>query len=93
MLIVYLTGQGLLDGPIEAGQAAPLDRLLRATSDATANIGGQNANVLFLGLTPGFVGLSQANIVIPDGAPVGDGVELFLSVNRQRSNTVKVSVR
>ena len=93
VLIVYLTGQGLLDGPIEAGQAAPLDRLLRATSDATANIGGQSASVLFLGLTPGFVGLSQANIAVPDGAPVGDGVEMFVSVNRQRSNTAKVSVR
>lgn len=93
VLVVFLTGIGVLDGEITAGQAAPGDRLLRAVLESSATIGGRPAEVLFLGLTPGFVGLAQANLLIPPDAPAGSGVELTLSVNRQRSNPVQVGVR
>src|SRR5260370_486177 len=45
--------------------------LSQATSSVSATIGGVTATVLFLGLTPGFVGLAQANIMVPAEARLG----------------------
>jgi len=65
VIVVYLTGQGALDNHVPDGNATPNSPLSTAKATATAAIGGVNAPVLFLGLTPGFVGLAQANIQVP----------------------------
>lgn len=93
VLTVYLTGIGPLDGDLAAGAAAPSTTLYRAALDSSATIGGRAAPMLFLGLTPGFVGLAQANVQIPEDGPVGTALELVISVNRQRSNTTLVAVK
>lgn len=93
VLTVYMTGIGPLDGELAAGQAAPSTVLYRAALESSATIGGKDAPLLFLGLTPGFVGLAQANVQIPGDAPVGTAQELVISVNRQRSNTTLVAVK
>lgn len=93
VITVYLTGIGVLDGELAAGQAAPSTRLFRAALDSSATIAGRETPLLFLGLTPGFVGLAQANIQLPADLPVGNALELVISVNRQRSNTALVAVR
>ena len=93
VLTVYITGIGTLDGELAAGVAAPSDRLLRAALESSATIGGREAPILFLGLTPGFVGLAQANIQIPSDAPIGNALELVIGVNRQRSNPALVAVK
>lgn len=36
-----------------------------------ANGGGTTANVLYAGLTPGYVGLYQVNVQVPPSTPVG----------------------
>ena len=92
ILTVYLTGQGPLDGPLDAGDPAPTTSLLRALATPAATIGGRPANVLFLGLTPGFVGLAQANLEIPADAPAGAAVELTLSLNGQLANAATISI-
>jgi len=93
VLTVYLTGIGPLDGELPAGQPAPSSTLYRAALDSSATIGGRDAPILFLGLTPGFVGLAQANVQIPADAPIGNALELVIAVNRQRSNTTLVAVK
>jgi uncharacterized protein (TIGR03437 family) len=65
VLIVYLSGQGAVDNAVADGNPAPSAPISTATATATATIGGQDATVQFLGLSPGFVGLAQANIVAP----------------------------
>jgi len=65
-LVVYLTGQGPLDNAVATGAAAPSQPLSRATQPYSATIGGQIAPIQFLGLTPGYVGLAQANITVPN---------------------------
>jgi uncharacterized protein (TIGR03437 family) len=90
-LIAYLTGQGSVVPPVSTGQAAPASPLSVATASATATIGGVPATVLFLGLTPGLVGLAQANILVPDAAPLGDQI-LLITIGGQTANGALVSI-
>jgi uncharacterized protein (TIGR03437 family) len=92
VVIVYLTGHGAVSPSVPTGQAAPPDPLSRATGGSSASIGGVSAPVLFLGLTPGLVGVAQANVLVPDGAPAGDQV-LLVSIAGQAANAALISVR
>ncbi len=65
VVVVYLTGQGPLDHPVADGTPAVTSPLANATAKVSATIGGVAATVQFLGLSPGFVGLAQANIEVP----------------------------
>ena len=46
-------------------------RPLPETATSAASIGGKSANVYYTGLTPGYVGLAQMNIQVPE-LPPGD---------------------
>jgi uncharacterized protein (TIGR03437 family) len=69
VVTVYLTGIGPLDNPVGTGAAAPTSSLSRATLPVRVTIGNFDTAVQFLGLTPGFIGLAQANLVIPNLSP------------------------
>jgi uncharacterized protein (TIGR03437 family) len=79
VVVVYGTGQGVVDPPLETGAAAPAKPLSLAAG-LTASIAGLPAAVEFAGMTPGFVGLLQVNLVVPKETPVGM-VALTLAVN------------
>src|SRR5258708_16127844 len=66
---VYLTGVGPLDNSPPDGAGAPSLPLANATLPHSAFIGGLPATISFLGLAPGFVGLGQANILVPNASP------------------------
>jgi adhesin/invasin len=61
------------------------------TAVVTATVGGQPATVLFAGLAPGYAGLYQVNLVVPQLVP-GD-YPLQISAGGVASNTAIVSVR
>jgi uncharacterized protein (TIGR03437 family) len=101
---VYATGFGPLAGPNgEAppadGAAAPMSPLFQTTGVVTATIGGVNAPVVFLGLSPTLVALYQINLQVPAGVPTGDAVPLVLTVTDPAtgtgysSNTVTIAVQ
>ncbi len=90
VILAYLTGLGAVDHPVPTGSAAGGDPLSRVP-DVTASIAGQPASVLFAGLAPGFAGLYQVNVVVPQIAP-GD-YPLQISVGSAASNTATVNVR
>jgi uncharacterized protein (TIGR03437 family) len=79
VIVVYLTGIGTLSNVPLDGAGAPLDPLAQATLSAAATIGGANTPVQFLGLTPYYVGLAQANVQVPALVP-GD-YPLVVAVN------------
>ena len=91
VIVVYLTGQGLLDNPIATGAAAPIGTLSRPVLPVSAALGGQPAEVLFLGMTPGLIGLAQANIRIP-ALPEGD-YPLVITVGTKSSKAALIAVR
>ena len=91
IITAYLTGQGPVDNPVPDGQAASSSPLSNATLPHSATIGGRHADIQFLGLAPGFVGLLQANIQIPGGLATGS-YPLVVTIGGVASNPAIVTV-
>lgn len=56
-------------------------------------IASKFGEVLYSGLAPGFVGLWQINVRIPEGGLAGDAVPLRVWINQRAGNDVAVSIR
>jgi uncharacterized protein (TIGR03437 family) len=91
-VIVYATGVGPVDQPQVTGEAAGASPLARIRITPTATVDGQNAEVLFAGNSPGFVGLNQINLTIPAGIRSGTR-PLVLNANGIPSNTVNIPIQ
>ncbi|HLK19260.1 MAG TPA: hypothetical protein VKT81_09895 [Bryobacteraceae bacterium] len=89
VVVVYIDGTGAVRTPLADGEAATGSNPAKAVS--TATIGGFDAPVQYLGLTPGDVGLAQANIEIPAGLPSGD-YPLVITVGGLQSISAVISV-
>jgi uncharacterized protein (TIGR03437 family) len=92
VLTVYMTGQGNVTPDLATGRLAPAFPLIRAPSDARARIGGVDANIDFVGLTPGLLGVFQVNLRPVFETPVGDQT-IMISVAGYDSNGATVTVR
>ena len=80
-MTVWANGLGPVDPEVPIGSAAPVDSLSRTTLSVQASIGQALAPVTFSGLAPGFVGLYQLNIQVPEEGLVGRDAPIFVSVN------------
>jgi len=87
----YLTGQGAVNPAAPTGDAAPLDPLSFPVAPVLVKIGGKAATLQFAGLAPGFVGLMQMNIQIPD-VPAGE-LPLEVSVGGVSAQQTTISIR
>lgn len=90
-ITAYFTGTGPVSPTVADGAAAPKNPPAAATSAVGATIGGASAQVTFAGLSPGFVGLAQMDIVVPSGLKTGT-YNLVLSVAGEVSNSAPVSI-
>ncbi len=73
----YATGLGVMTPPIDDGKGGlepPLTTHFATTP--TVLIGGITAQVQFAGQAPGYPGVNQVNIIVPNGAPTGNAVSL-----------------
>lgn len=74
----YANGLGAMTPSVADGdggvQTPPVTHAANATP--VVLVGGMTAQVLFAGQAPGFPGVSQINIVIPQNAPTGNAVPL-----------------
>jgi uncharacterized protein (TIGR03437 family) len=92
-LQIYATGLGPVSNQPQTGAAASGSVLSYAITYPAATIGGVPALVSFAGLAPGFVGLYQVNVQVPQGVAAGDAVPVVVSMGATASNTVTISVR
>ncbi len=91
-IVAYLTGSGPVNPTVADGTPTPATSLVQATSSWSATIGTAAAQVSFVGLAPGFIGLVQANIVVPAGLAPGT-YPLTVSIGGQASNSGTISTK
>ena len=91
-IVAYLTGSGPVSPAVKDGTPAPTAPLSSAATAYSAKIGSVTATVSFAGLTPGFIGLMQMNIVVP--STLGSGVyPLSVTIDGQTSNSGTIAVK
>jgi len=90
VLSIFATGLGLTSPPVAPGSAAPADPLSQVLLTPQVTLGGVALPVLFAGLVPGFAGLYQINLAVPESVPKGMDVPLTI---RQGSYATTLSVR
>ena len=85
VISVYATGLGAVSPTIATGMAAPdgAVQLHEVVADVTASLGGEDAEVLFAGLAPNFVGLYQVNIRVPNTVTPGMIVPVELTIGER----------
>ena len=88
---VYFTGGGPVKptAPLVTGAGSPAG-LSWVTGTYSATVGGADATVTFMGLSPGSVGLYQANFVVPKVA-AGDRT-VVVTISGQASNNPLMAV-
>ena len=100
-LVFYAIGLGPTVPVATSGAAAPSSPLAAATGTwrvlfgqtGPFAVGSVEATPLFVGLTPGFVGLYQVNVTIPQDAPTGDAVPVTLGSESGPSNLVTIAIQ
>ncbi len=73
--VLYLTGDGDVTPVLQSGfsphQGTPLSNLPKSRLPFTLTVGGIQAYLAFVGITPGVIGLTQVNFVVPASVPAG----------------------
>ena len=97
VLILFLTGLGPVDPPVEAGGAGgdggAAGPLSRVAEPVAVMVGDDKAELLFAGLAPYFVGLYQINFKMPE-FPTGTAQPVSILCDRQQSQPgVTLAVR
>ncbi len=82
---LFGTGPGPLNPQLATGQVAPSSPLSVTRTTPVVLLGGVPVNVEFSGAAPGFVGLWQINIRIPQSPPSGPAVPVVLRIEGRSS--------
>jgi uncharacterized protein (TIGR03437 family) len=104
-ILIYGTGQGQVSPAVADGTAAPGGQLANTVAVPTSSgstclnnqpsmcvaMGSAFGDVKFSGLAPGYIGLWQINVVVPQG--LSGAVRVRVVINGTPSNNVTVAVR
>jgi uncharacterized protein (TIGR03437 family) len=90
LVTIYCTGLGPLRFPVAAG--VPANGPVEVVHTPEVRVGGVSARVLYAGLAPGFVGVNQINIELPENAPTGAAVPVTIAVSGRTSPAVNIAV-
>ena len=97
ILVIFATGLGPVTPQVGTGEAASADPLNRSVDIPFVNFSqspfGLVGTPLFAGMTPGFVGLFQINVALPENLFTNPRTPITLEFgDGRRSNTVDVAV-
>jgi uncharacterized protein (TIGR03437 family) len=97
ILTIFATGLGPVSPVVPTGQAAPPQGpLSHGVGTPTVNFGRPfpvRQTPLYVGLAPGFVGLYQVNVAVPDDSPTNARTAVTLEYpGAGTSNTVEIAV-
>jgi uncharacterized protein (TIGR03437 family) len=93
-LSIYCTGLGAVTNQPTTGQSGPAGTSLAFTSATpVVMIGGAPATVVFSGLAPGFVGLYQVDVKVPQQSTIGNQVPITVSVGGVTSNVATIAIQ
>ena len=74
-VVLYITGDGIVTPALATGASpapgTPLDQLPKPRLPVTVSVANMPAHIAFIGITPGIVGATQINYIIPAKAPLG----------------------
>jgi uncharacterized protein (TIGR03437 family) len=91
-LVMYLAGMGATSPAVPSGQPSPrLEPLARVMDQPTVTVDGQNAPIIYAGLTPGAAGLYQINFQVPLSSHSGD-LHMLVTQNGQTANMTMLPV-
>jgi uncharacterized protein (TIGR03437 family) len=95
-IVLYGFGFGPTNPAVVAGAPAPSGPLASVIGQFLVDFGGNflspKAVPAFAGLTPGFAGVYQVNVVIPELSPSGI-VDVSVGFDEARSNSLKIGVQ
>lgn len=89
---IYLTGLGALNPPLADGVAASTTTLSFVEANVNVYIGGIKATVSFAGAAPGFAGLYQLNVIVPNTAPSGNAVPVAVETATSFHDMVDIAI-
>lgn len=90
-VVIYATGLGATNPSFATGTAAIV--INNTVLPVTVTIGGKSATVQYKGLTAGFVGLFQINVVVPSGLTGSQPVVITAGTNYSSPPGVTMSVQ
>jgi len=92
VLSIFCTGLGAVTPSVASGAFAPAGPIALTTAQPTVTVGGRDAEVLASALAPGFVGLNQVAIRMPQNVATGPQ-PVVITVGAARSNAAPMAVR
>jgi uncharacterized protein (TIGR03437 family) len=92
-VLIFLTGLGAVTPSLNDGTAGNTGTLYRANTDLVVYVGGQPATVVFKGQAPGFPGLYQLNVTLPQGLKGPGNVPLAIQTPNAYHDQVDIPIQ
>jgi uncharacterized protein (TIGR03437 family) len=92
-VLIYLTGMGVTSPAVADGTAGTVTTLYKAVSSVNVFVGGQAGTIAFNGLAPGFPGLYQINVTLPNPLPGTGRLPLAIATGNAYHDQVDIPVK